>query len=375
MSNASPHVAVIGGGIFGVSSAVHLVRRGATVTLLTEGEFASGASGRSLAWLNSAGRRSRPYHDLRMAGIDRWRTWAHRTPGSAAAVHFDGGLTWAPEGESYRERYVFERDLGYDSRWLMPDEVAAIAPGVDASKVAEEGAIFNAGEAWVDLPSVLRLLLSELREAGATILEHSGRCKVVVENGRAVGAITASGERVKADAVVLAAGPDTPAQLAELGVHIGNDSPVAFVAFTKPVDSPLRAVLNTPNVAIRRTVDGGLAMDSAWSEESIEFGADGEPRIADEVVERLLREGSEVIEGHPVLELDHLGIGYKPIPGGGEPVVGGIDGVPGLYTAFSHSGATLGLLVGELIAEEILDGRIPALLQSFRASRYSGGVA
>jgi glycine/D-amino acid oxidase-like deaminating enzyme len=48
MSSSTKHVAVIGGGILGVSTAVHLLRQGASVTLLTEQGLASEATGRSL---------------------------------------------------------------------------------------------------------------------------------------------------------------------------------------------------------------------------------------------------------------------------------------------------------------------------------------
>ncbi|GME37919.1 hypothetical protein ACJ2_11790 [Pantoea sp. QMID2] len=65
---------VLGGGIIGVSTALELTKRGAAVTLVTKGALCSGASGRSLSWLNSADERSLPYHALRMAGIDRYRT-------------------------------------------------------------------------------------------------------------------------------------------------------------------------------------------------------------------------------------------------------------------------------------------------------------
>ena len=41
-------VAVVGGGVVGVSTAQKLVRAGADVVLVTEGELASNASGRSL---------------------------------------------------------------------------------------------------------------------------------------------------------------------------------------------------------------------------------------------------------------------------------------------------------------------------------------
>ena len=71
---STKRVAIIGGGILGVSTAVHLLRDGASVILLTEHGLASEATGRSLSWLNSAGERSTPYHQLRVAGVDRYRT-------------------------------------------------------------------------------------------------------------------------------------------------------------------------------------------------------------------------------------------------------------------------------------------------------------
>ena len=66
-------VAVVGGGVIGVSTARQLARAGAKVILLTESVLTSEASGRSLSWLNSAAMWSEPYHRLRMAGIDRYR--------------------------------------------------------------------------------------------------------------------------------------------------------------------------------------------------------------------------------------------------------------------------------------------------------------
>jgi len=54
MTTTKPtHVVVIGGGILGASTAAHLARGGAQVTLVTAGSLADGASGRSIAWLNS----------------------------------------------------------------------------------------------------------------------------------------------------------------------------------------------------------------------------------------------------------------------------------------------------------------------------------
>ena len=235
-------VVVIGGGVLGVSTATQLVRQGADVTLLTEGELASGASGRSLSWLNTAGLRSPEYHALRQLGIDRYRTLAAREDVSAF-LRFDGGLTWAPEGESYRPILDHERSIGYDAKWVTADEVAAVTPGVDPAAIASEGAIFNPGEGWVDLPSLIHHLATEFTARGGELITGAGHVEVVVEDGRAVGALLPDGRRFAAEAVLLATGPGVPAQVAEHGVVIEDASPAALLVWTKPVDTALTAPL------------------------------------------------------------------------------------------------------------------------------------
>ena len=374
MSNHHPeHVVILGAGIFGTSTAAQLVRRGVRVTLVTEERLASGASGRSLAWLNAAWNWPAPYFAIRMAGIDRWRTWAARHTDSSRYLRFTGGLMWADEREDESLHGLFsnQRERGYDAQWISIDQIPRVAPGVEPSAVAAEGAIFNPGEGWVNLPSVIEILAKEIVQGGGTIIENAGPSKPIVAGSCAVGIRTTTGEEISADAVLLATGPSVPGQLNEVGVHIGTSSPAAFVAFTKPVSTPLEVTLNTPHVAIRRTVHGGLAMDSGWSERAIIVAEDGALQIPEPVVQRLLEEGSRVLEGHPKLELEHIGSGYKPVPADGEPVYGQIDEIAGLYIAFSHSGATQGLIAGEMLADEIATGFVSPLMAAFRPTRFT----
>ncbi|MDK4701519.1 MULTISPECIES: NAD(P)/FAD-dependent oxidoreductase [unclassified Rhizobium] len=367
----SSKAVVVGGGIFGVSTAVHLVRLGIQTTLINDGPLANGASGRSLAWLNSARRRSDAYHRLRLAGIDRYRTLSAKYP-DAAWLRFDGGLTWdADEADNdITAVFDYERELGYHAQLLTPGEIAKVTPGVDASAVTQQGAIFNPGEGWVDLPSLIGVLAEEFRALGGEIVTDAGRATVEVEDGRARGVTTANGARWAADAVLLAAGGEVPAIVAEAGPHIGDDTPIALLVRTKPIKHPLKAVLNTPKVAIRPTPDGAFALDSAWSEEEVIVNADGSYEIKPSTLEGLLREASKVLEGNPKLEIGDYGVGPKPIPGDGEPVFGELQAIPGYFVAFSHSGATLGLIAGELLADEIATGKRHPLLTTFRPERF-----
>jgi glycine/D-amino acid oxidase-like deaminating enzyme len=374
MTASSPRlrVAIIGGGIFGVSAAVHLARLGAKVTLATMGAPASGASGRSLSWLNSSRFRSAEYHRLRMIGIDRYRTLAARHPG-ARWLRFDGGLTWDADdaANDIARAYAHEREIGYDAQLLAPDRIAEVTPGVDPGAITPQGAIFNPGEGWVDLPALITLLLAELTRLGGRVIEDAGPAALDIAGGRATGILLASGDRIPADAVLLATGAEVPKTVAGLGVQIPDATPISLLLTTRPLHHPLRAVLNTPRVAVRPTPAGALALDSAWSEEEVIARPDGTYEVRESTIRGLLAELSAVLAGHPEPELESYGVGPKPIPGDGEPVLGPLDTVRGCHVAFSHSGATLGLIAGELLADEIVSGRPHPLLAGFRPSRFT----
>ncbi|TIS63104.1 MAG: FAD-binding oxidoreductase [Mesorhizobium sp.] len=364
-------VAVIGAGIFGASTAVHLARLGARVTIVTDGPVANGASSRSLAWLNSARKRSAAYHELRMAGLDRYRKLAAGQD-CGAWLRLDGGLTWDADNASNQIADIFrhERAIGYETRLLAPGDIGAVTPGIDAKAVSRQGAIFNAGEGWVDLPSLIGLLLREFRERDGRVLSDVGSADVILTDGRAGGVRTASGQTLEADAVVVATGPAVPGMAAKVGRRIGDGTTRALLVFSKPVRHPLRAVLNTPRVAIRPTPNGAFALDSAWSEDEVIVRDDGTYEAKPSTIAGLLEEASKVLEGNPTLALEGHHMGPKPIPADGEPVIGQLAGIPGYHVVFSHSGATLGLVAGELLAGEIVSGTPHPLLELFRPSRF-----
>lgn len=371
--NSISSAVIIGAGIFGVSTGVQLARRGVRVTILNDGPPANGASGRSLSWLNSARMRSEPYHRLRMAGIDRYRTLFARHP-DADWLRFDGGLTWDADDERNEidAAYRHEVSLAYDARHVSAADVAAVTPGLDARAITRQGAIFNPGEGWVDLPVLIGMLLEEFSTLGGVVVTDQGAAQVLVEGGRAIGAETATSGRFLGDAVVVATGPAVPRMAADSGQVIGDGTPIALLVQTKPLAHPLRAVLNTPRVAVRPAPGGTFSLDADWAaDEGVKARADGGYDIDDAVVDALLAEAAKVMEGNPKLEVASVGVGGKPIPGDGEPVVGALKAIPGYYVAFSHSGATLGLIVGELLAYEIATGQEHPMLTTFRPERFA----
>lgn len=362
-------VVVLGGGILGVSSAWQLAKAGAKVTLVTESVLCSGASGRSLSWLNSAGERSQAYHALRMAGIDRYRTLFARHP-DLDWLHFDGAIYWAAEDDAgTRARHQYEKAHGYDSHLIDQTTIGKVDPQVNKASLAGL-AIANPGEGWVSLPHLIDYLVQALRALGGEIIEDAGKARVITVSGRATGIRSEKRGDFSADKVLVACGPWTPEVVAPLGIQIPNGSPVSMLVTSKAHDQGLNVVLNTPRAAVRPNPDNTLAVDHDWYEEEIVAHADGQYSIDESVVSQLMAEAGKLIgEGSP-LEADSWKIGLKPIPGDGEPVIGELESVPGCYVVFTHSGATLALIVGEIVAEEILSGVRHPMLTSFRPARF-----
>jgi fructosyl amine oxidase (glucosone-forming) len=158
--------------------------------------------------------------------------------------------------------------------------------------------------------------------------------------------------------------------VAEFGVRIPDATSTALLIKTNPVETQLRAVLNTPRVSLRPSPNGGLAVDASWTESQIEVLADGAYRVPTETINELLAEASRVLFGTPPLSAGSYGIGPKPIPGDGEPVLGRLGDIEGLYVAFTHSGATLALIAGELLAYEMITGQPHPLLAPFTVDRF-----
>jgi len=69
-------------------------------------------------------------------------------------------------------------------------------------------------------------------------------------------------------------------------------------------------------------------------------------------------------------KVERVGVGWRPLPRDGLPIVGHLKAAPGIYLAAMHSGVTLAPIIGHLAAMEILDGVRVDLLSDFRYDRF-----
>jgi glycine/D-amino acid oxidase-like deaminating enzyme len=211
-------IAVVGGGVFGVTAAIELRRRGHRVRLFEAGcvpRPEASSTDRSKAVRLDYGRDGF-YVDLAALALDGWRRW-NREWGEAtfhevgilllSAAGIDAG---GFESESYRT--LGERGLPVER--LGRQAIGARFPAW--SRAAYADGYFNPLGGWAESSRVMTQLIGTARSAGVEVLEHRA-CRGLSEDGsRVQGVVLDGGEVQPADLVLVAAGAWTGELLPQL---------------------------------------------------------------------------------------------------------------------------------------------------------------
>ncbi|EAR51667.1 fructosyl-amino acid oxidase, putative [Oceanicola granulosus HTCC2516] len=345
-------VIVIGGGIIGASVAWHLARRGAEVTVLSAGP--GPASGATFGWINASFYLDEAHFRLRQAGMAAW----HRLEAVAGQglVDWCGCLNWEEPDPAETARRL--SGLGYAIRQLPGTELRVREPRLaglsDTALHAPEEGIVEGAEA------VARLLAG----SGGVVLSGVKVSALLAEKGR-VSAIDTNAGRFEADHVVLAAGTETAALLAPLGIELPMLQRPGMVLRTRPVEKVLSHIIVAPGQELRQDAAGRLVASTVGKHQ--EDRADRIAERPDLAAEATLARIAALLPGVD-LELESVTLANRPMPADERPVIGAV-GPEGLTVAVMHSGVTLAAILGELVAAEVMTGADDPLLRPYRPSR------
>jgi glycine/D-amino acid oxidase-like deaminating enzyme len=350
-------IIVVGGGIIGASIAWHLVAAGAKVRLIA-GKTGGVATPTSFAWINASWGNPEPYFRLRTRSMAEWTRLAKDVPGVQLA--WCGGLCWDLPRE---ELLTFAREhgkWGYDVREVDADEASRIEPAVKnlpdlALHVREEGA--------AEPVAATIALIESTRARGLEVLEGVAVTGLETKAGKLTGVRTADGI-MTADAVVIASGADTPKLASTIGIAVPIEAPPGLIVHSRPVPKLLNGLVIATELHVRQTHDGRIIAGSDFGGTDPGNDAEGAARDLFAKLKAFLKDGES-------LEMDFHTVGYRPTPKDGFPILGGADGVEGLYLAVTHSGITLAPAIGRFAAEEILTGASEPLLAPYRLSRFA----
>lgn len=417
---ASPeHVVVVGAGMVGLSTAWFLQQRGVRVTVLDRHGVAAGSSWGNAGWLAPALTLPLPEPAILATGIR-----AMLSPSSPVYVppavdpqlwRFLVGFARHCTPRKWREAMaVFNRANAQALDAFRELEVGEGAPAVaEATRAAEpflagfddeadrdvlvaefdhaEGAVkyelldgdeirrlepslgeavrFGVqlhGQRFINPGRFVESLADAVRSAGAEILTGWDVVDVVRE-GRGVRVVSAAGEVLRGDAVVMAAGSWLGKLARRHGVRrvVQAGRGYSFTVHpehvpTNPVYFPAQRVACTPL---------GGPEDGLRVAGMMEFRSPDAP-LDPRRIKAIIDAATPMLKGVDWSRRTDEWVGSRPCTTDGIPLVGRTR-TEGVYVAGGHGmwGIALGPLTGRLLAEQVATGRTPDLLHSFDPRR------
>ncbi|SED99994.1 Glycine/D-amino acid oxidase [Streptomyces sp. 2224.1] len=361
-------VAVIGVGILGAGVGWNLSRHGAEVVFIDAGRPGEGVTNWSFSWVNASNKTERrTYFELNVAGMAAYRELAE-TIGPDSWWHPSGHLRWA--GDPAAEAKLLET-VDLLASW---DYRVEVCTGAEVRRRLEPAlrvpdktpVLFYPDEAWVHGPHLVGRLVSRAVECGAEHRPGAAVCDIGIGSDRSVRTVTLSDEScIDVDAVVNAAGPSASRVAGLIARQLPMRREPGVVTRIGCARVPVHRAMHAPRIEIRPDGDASVVLHSREIDALIDTGEDPAE------LARLLHESAK----HVVPELDSSLIAqtrvvHRPIPSDGFPSVGAVPSVPGYYEAVSHSGITLGPVIGRLLASEILSGKRDETLADFRPERF-----
>ena len=375
MTDSRPATTVIvGAGLFGLSTAVHLARAGRRVTVLESGAAADAttAAGAGFVGLWAAGYAwywNASELALEQAGIDFYR--GLDAAGYDIALR-DTGNVWL----ALTEQAVLDHLLPFaehplrpeDARLLTAVETAELVPGLDPEAIV--GAFIHPDGIQISAPDAGLALADLARAEGVEIVEHTPVVELLIEDGRAVGVLTAAGDRVLGDEVVLAAGSWTNELLSTTGRELPFARVIASRLTTAPFGLGELPTLMIPELGglwIREHLGGltygnGVGHEALAVRDSPAERRPDRPDLVEAMRDHLTPIVTELIPAAaPVLDAAEPVQGVVSYTADRRFIAGPIPELAGLYVVAgdNESGVTHGPGLGRMLAELIVTGESP----------------
>jgi sarcosine oxidase subunit beta len=252
---------------------------------------------------------------------------------------------------------------------LSPGEAEVTIPGLVTDGLA--GASWCDDDGYFDRPqSVVEAFAQAAWAHGAELLIAD--VVSIAPDGDGWALTRRDGSSILAGRLVLAAGCDTTPLAATAGLDLPIESEARHLLYSEPVaDRILEPLVVAPDrhFAAKQLADGRiLASDLA---------ASGEPESGRAQWLSHVREtANELLPRLTYVSFSILVSGFYDVTPDNQPVLGSVEGLPGLYLAagFSGHGFMLAPAVGRRIADAVLGGVADDALEEFSYARFARGA-
>ena len=421
MANALPQhvdVAIIGGGIIGISTAWALSKAGLRVAVFEKGVIAGEQSSRNWGWIRTVGRDHKElplsmHANALWAQIQQRKDVGYRQTGLAYLAESQADM------DSHRKWLQAALPLGVPAQIVERTELPKLLRSQSARDWA--GALYCPVDGVAEPDRATKAIADLATELGCQIFENTAVRGLDKQAGKIHGVITEHG-RVSADSVVLAGGAWSRLFCGNTGVNFPQLKAHASVLRTTPLDAALDLTINGKDFTCRKRADGGytvsqlgasvadLTPDSirlcrqffpAWLSEKkylklrvgkrfldelmmpTHFGTDKptpfeqhrmlDPEPGMKTIGVALDKLKQAFPEFQSAQVAHAWAGFIDVTPDAIPVISAVDGVPGFFLAsgFSGHGFGIGPAAGALMAE-LVQGNKPFVdPHPFRFSKYT----
>lgn len=417
-------IVVVGGGIVGLCTALHLSEKGLRVAVCEKGRIAAEQSSRNWGWVRVM---RRDLRELRLS-IESSKMWEQLDQSLGIDTGYVRcGLMYMTSDEKALDTYVSwlrrARDLAGDSlhtQLLDTEQISRLLPG---SAVRFKGGLYTPSDGRAEPQKAASAIAGALRARGVSIVAPCAVRGVETSAGEVSSVVTEWGE-IKCRGVVVAGGAWSRLLCRSLGVDLPQLLVKGSVLRTTAVKGGPTIGASNKHFAFRKRADGGYTVASGFR-----TYADLTPdafRLFFKYVQALKSQGSALrlsvgsrffselmrprhwpldepspfekvreLDPSPVAQSTEYALrgfletfpqlrdvrvaqrwaGYIDVTPDAIPVISRVAALPGLYvcTGFSGHGFGIGPAAGRLMADIVCNDTPIVAPHDFRLERFSDG--
>ncbi|MGF9966846.1 NAD(P)/FAD-dependent oxidoreductase [Bacillus rhizoplanae] len=345
---------VVGAGILGASTAYHLAKAGARVTLVDRqdlGQATDAAAGIVCPWLSQ--RRNQAWYQIAKGGARYYASLIQQLEADgetdtgykrvgAISLHTEEKKLDQMEERAYKRREDAP-EIGEITR-LSPSETKSLFPPLSE----EYSAVHISGAARVNGRALRQSLVNTAKKHGAVCIK--GNASLVHEDNRVIG-IEVNGETLTANQVIVTAGAWANELLQPLGVNfLVTFQKAQIVHLHMPeINTESWPVVMPPNDQYILAFEDGRVVVGATHENDTGF----DYRVTAGGLHEVFDKALSIAPGLSNSTVLETRVGYRPFTPGFLPVIGALPNFEGILVAngLGASGLTAGPYLGSELAK------------------------
>lgn len=376
-------VIIIGGGVTGLTTAIHLKLHGVErVIILERHHIGAGQSHRAAGIIRGLVR------DLSLSralveSVGFFKTFEDRFS-VPLSLNSAGYLLLSESAQTaiVDEVVAVAAQAGSQSQRIDAHQAQELQPGLREDD--ESLYVFEPGAIQLDPMPAVQALLAVARQMGVTILEGAEVLKLVVQGDRFIGVETSQGHHDAPQALVATSvwGAD---QLRQLGIDVPvypHRAEMAFFHAPWASDFRLERILTDARSMLYLRPEGDKQMFVGWREgDRIRSVKDMVAENPDDYKQTTRFESLSDMHRRLAITLPPMANGfvhrtyacvYDYTPDG-VPILDQVAGLEGVYFAlgFSGGGFSISPWVGRCMAQFMADGKVPTELERFDLKRFA----